>query len=42
VGNTAVDLSMTLAAVVLGLLYMPKATALDSPLLQVGGCLCPA
>ncbi|KAI3436487.1 hypothetical protein D9Q98_005904 [Chlorella vulgaris] len=34
VGNVAVDLSMTVAAVVLALLYMPKAQALDSPLLQ--------
>lgn len=34
-GNLPVDLALTVAAVVLALLYMPKAQELDSPLLQV-------
>lgn len=35
VGNIASDLSMSLAALMLAILYMPKSDALDSPLLQV-------
>lgn len=34
VGNVATDMSMTVAAIVMAVMFMPKAQAFDSPLLQ--------
>lgn len=36
-GNLPVDLALSLAALVMAFLYMPKAEAIDSPMLQVPG-----
>jgi hypothetical protein len=35
-GNLPIDLALTASTAVFVILYMPKAAALDSPLLQVG------